>query len=259
MTEENTPLPAEKLKRFDLFRPFRFLFRPGSELQKLAGYEESFWQLPMLILSLTLIARIVVHGYFQAQAAAMGQVTLPQDWQWWTPEMQNTFMQANQAWQSPAYVYYIPGTLGLMGLWGGWAVLSALIHLVSTLLGGRGSNGSTLNMVAWASLPFALRDLLKVIFMLSAQRTIVSQGLSGFVAASDNWMIFLSQLLAQTDLFVLWHLILLTIGIRTLDNLTLRKGFSAAFIVLLLSILTQAALGMLVSRLSSMLLVNRPF
>lgn len=39
--------------------------------------------------------------------------------------------------------------------------MGGLLHLVLTMLGGRDSTGGALNIVAWAALPFALRDLVR--------------------------------------------------------------------------------------------------
>ena len=106
---------------------------------------------------------------------------LPVDWQYWSPEMQNNYTQAQQATQGPVFVYIIPAALGLAKIWLAWLIVGGLTHLSSTLFGGRGKMGSALNLVAWACLPFALRDLLRVIFMIIVHHPIVSPGLSGLV------------------------------------------------------------------------------
>lgn len=259
MSEETSPAPIAQPKRFDVARLFRFLFGPGRVFGEMAQQHVSFWLAPLLFLSLMLIARTLAHGYFQSQAAALGEVPLPPDWQWWTPEMQNNYMQAQQATQSPAIVYIIPSVLNLMGLWLGWGALGAVAHLVSTLFGGRGSSASALNIVAWASLPFALRDLLKVVFMLIAQRTINNPGLSGFVSATDDMSLFLGQVLANLDIYLVWFLILLGLGFRIFDSLPRGKSFFAALLVVLLSLFTQAGLGLLAIKLSAMMMGSRSF
>jgi hypothetical protein len=188
----------------------------------------------------------------------MGQVPLPPDWQWWTPDMQNNYMQAMAQTQGPVFVYIIPIVLGLSGLWLGWPILSGLLHLTSTLFGGRGKMGTALNLVAWGSLPFVLRDLLRVVFMLIAGRTIASPGLSGFVTATDTGTAFLAQVLANVDIFFVWHILLLIIGFRLADALPAVKATAGVLIVLALSLLAQAGLGTLASRLGG-LMVTRQF
>lgn len=256
MSEPTVPAPVPK--RFDIKRLFTFPFQPSKHFDEMAAAEASSWQMPMLFISLALILRLLVSGYFQARAAAMGQVPLPPDWQWWTPEMQNNYMQAIQQTQSPVFVYVIPIALGLSSLWLGWPILAGLLHLASTLLGGRGKMGTALSLTAWASLPFALRDLLRVVFMLIAGRTISSPGLSGFVIATEPGMVFLGQILANLDIFFLWHTLLLVLGFRLADTLSAVKAAMGVLIVLALSLLAQAGLGTLAARLGG-LMVTRQF
>ncbi|PWH12234.1 MAG: hypothetical protein DDG60_14425 [Anaerolineae bacterium] len=258
MDQPNPSFVPSASRQFDFKRLLTFLFQPNKHFEQMAAEEAFSWQLPMLFLSLALVLRLLISGYFQARAAAMGQVPLPPDWQWWTPEMQNNYMQAMQQTQSPVFVYVIPMVLGLVGLWLGWLILSGLLHLASTLLGGRGAMGMALNVTAWASLPFALRDLLRVVFMLVVGRTISSPGLSGFVQATDTGTVFLAQVLSNVDVFFIWHLILLTFGFRRLDSLSTLKAASGVLMVLFFSLLAQSAFGTLASRLGG-LMVTRQF
>lgn len=252
MSENNSTQQPEKTNL--LKRIFRLFTRP----RQFFALDSGGWRLPMLVLSLTLALQTAVGGYFRAKAAAMGEVPLPPDWQWWTPEMQNNYMQAQQATQGSVFVYIIPLVGAMTSLWLGWLLVSGLLHLASTLLGGRGSMGSALGVVAWASLPFALRDILRVIFMLAAGRAISHPGLSGFVSGSETGMLFVGQLLGLLDLFFIWHAVLTAIGFRKKDNLTVGKAALGVVGILLLILLAQAGLGMLGQNLSG-LLISRPF
>jgi hypothetical protein len=251
------PIPPTP-SRFSFKSIFEFFIRPRAVFASLAEASGGKWQLPMLLLSVTALLRIIVAGYFQAQAAAMGQVQLPPDWQWWTPEMQQNYMQAAQVTQGPTFVYIIPAVGALTSLWLGWAIISGLLHLVSTLLGGRGSMSTALNVIGWASLPFALRDILRVVFMLIVQRTIASPGLSGFVTGIEGGSAFISQILTLTDIFLLWHMVLVVVGIKITDGLTRGKAIAGALGVLLAALATQAGLGMLSSSVGGMV-ISRPF
>lgn len=255
MTE---PSPSALVHRFDLRRLFAFLFHPRQEFDRMAGQEKPSWLTPMLVLSVALLLRVIVAGFLRAKAAAMGEVTLPPDWQWWTTEMQNHYMQAMQATQGPAFLYIIPSITGLAGLWLGWGILSSLFHLASTLFGGRGKMSSALNVVAWASLPFAIRDLLRAVFMLIAGRSITSAGLSGFVTGTEGGALFLANLLKHVDIFLVWYAVLLVLGFSREDNLPKGKVIAGVLIILLLSLAAQAGLGALFSNLGGMI-VTRPF
>lgn len=235
-----------------------FLLRPGAVFAQMAAQGRPSWLMPMLVLSLMLLVRVMVSGYLRLRAASMGEMPLPPGWEWWTPEMQNNYMQAMQATQGPVFVYVIPSISALAGLWLGWIVLSGLLHLASTLLGGRGTMPSALRLLAWASLPLALREGLRVLYMLLAGHAIASPGLSGFVSGTSGGMLFLSHLLQHTDLFFAWRLILLVLGLRRLDGLSTGKAVVAVLVVLLLALVVQAGVGAFFSSLSG-IVVNRPF
>jgi hypothetical protein len=230
------------------------LFRPRQVFQEVASESRATWLTPMLLLSLTAILVVVVAGYLQSRAAMMGEIPLPPDWEFWTPEMQSNYMQAQQATQGPVFNYVMPLIGSLTGLWVGWLLLAGLLHFGSTLLGGRGSMQSALNIVAWASLPFAVRDLLRIIFILAVGHAIVSPGLSGFTTTPG----FIAQLLARLDIFMIWHVILLIIGFALTDGLPRGKAVTAVLVVMLLVLFAQAGLGALTSRFGG-LAVQRPF
>jgi hypothetical protein len=238
--------------------PFGRIFALLTHPRQFFASDPGGWGLPMLLLSLTLALQTAVGGYFRARAAAMGEISLPPDWQWWSAEMQNNYLQAQQATQGPVFVYVIPLVGALTGLWLGWLLVSGLLHLASTLLGGRGSMSSALGVVAWASLPFALRDILRVVFMLAAGRAISSPGLSGFISGGEAGMIFASQLLQLVDLFFVWYVILMAIGFSVKDNLGKGKAALGVVGVLVLILLAQAGLGTVWQNLGGML-ISRPF
>jgi hypothetical protein len=247
----SSPTPA---RRFDIPRIFAVLFRPRAAFTEMIAEARTTWSTPMLLLTITATLAVLVSGYLRTRAAMMGEVTLPPDWQWWTPEMQNDFMVAQQAQQGPVFMYIMPLVGSLSGLWLGWLIFAGLLHLGSTLLGGRGSMQNALNVVAWASLPFAVRDIVRMIFMGIVGHTITSPGLAGFASSSG----FLSQLLARTDIFLLWNIILLVIGFAVADSLPRGKSFANVFIVVVLLLLAQAGLASLTASFSGSA-IQRPF
>ena len=247
-------LDQRPARRFDLPRAWAMLFRPRRGFQEMAAESRATWLTPMLLLSLTAILVVVVAGYLKSRAAMIGEVQMPPDWEFWTPEMQNDFMQAQQATQGPVFLYIMPIVGSLTGLWVGWLLLAALLHFGSTLLGGRGSMQSALNVVAWASLPFAVRDILRIIFMLAAGHAIVSPGLSGFTSTPG----FVSQLLTRLDIFLIWQVVLLIIGFALTDGLSRGKAVTGVLVVIVLVLVAQAGIGALASNFSG-LAVQRPF
>ena len=248
-----TTLQQQPVRRFDFARVFSTLLRPRQTFQATASEARSTWLTPMLILSLTALLVVLVSGYLKTRAALMGEIPLPPDWQYWTPDMQNNYMQAQQLTQGKVFMYVIPLVSAWSGLWVGWIVLGGLLHLGSTLLGGRGSMQGALNITAWATLPFALRDLLQMIYMLSASHAIASPGLSGFATSA-----FMTQILMRMDIFLFWNIVLLIIGFSIADGLPRSKAVIGVVIVVLLLLLAQAGLGTMISGFSGTV-VQRPF
>lgn len=238
-------IDKQPARRFDFSRLLTVLRHPTSTFTEMTNEARSTWLTPMLVLSLTATLVVLVSGYLKTQAAMLGEVPLPPDWQYWSPDMQNSYMQAQQTTQSPTVMYVFPLVGALLALWVGWVLVAGLLHLGSTVLGGRGSMQSALNVVAWASLPFAVRDALRFIFMLSVGHAIVSPGLSGFTSSA-----FLSQVLARLDLFWIWHLALLVIGFAIADGLPRSKALVGVAVVLLVILAAQAGVGTLTSNLS---------
>ena len=236
-------IEKQPARRLDFSRLFAVLRRPSVTFTEITEEARGAWLMPMLMLSLTTIVVVIVTGYLRSHAAVTGEIPLPPDWQYWSPETQNEYMQAQQAGQGTAFVYILPLVGALIAVWVGWALVAALLHLGSTLLGGRGSMQNALNVVAWASLPFALRDILRIVFMLAVGHVIVSPGLSGFVVNPG----FLSQVLARVDLFWIWHVILLVIGLAIADGLPRNKALIGVAVILLLILSAQAGLGSLIS------------
>lgn len=247
-------LEKQPARRLDFAHLLSTLTRPRRAFGEMAAESRATWLTPMLVLSITAILVVVVAGYLKTRAAMMGEVQLPPDWQYWSPDMQENYMQAQQATQGATFVYIIPLVGAFTALWVGWILVAGLFHLGSTLLGGRGSMQGALNIVAWASLPFAIRDLLRMVFMLSAGHAITSPGLSGFAASAG----FLSQLLARLDVFMIWYIVLLVIGFAIADGLSRGKAVLGVVVVMLLVLFVQAGLGSLTSGLGGQA-VQRPF
>jgi hypothetical protein len=238
---------TKSTSRFDFSRLFKILLRPREVFQSIAAEARPTWRTPMLAWSLTTILVVILGGYMKINAAQTGEVALPPDWQYWSPDMQDNYMQAQQTAQSPVLVYVLPLTGALIGLWLGWLILAGLLHLGSTLLGGRGAMSSALNVAAWAGVPLIVRDVLRTIFVLVAGRAIQSAGLSGFVTGVG----MVAQLLARLDLFLIWNIILLVIGIQVADSLPKGKAIAGVLIVMFILLLAQAGMAALGANLGS--------
>jgi hypothetical protein len=176
-----------------------------------------------------------------------------------TPEDQAQFQQAMAATQGPVFIYVFPALLAVGGVWIGWLLVSGIIHLALTLLGGRGAPGSAMNLVAWSSLPFAVRSLVRIIAMLFTHQLITRPGLSGFAPQGEgNLAAYLAVFFSLIDIYVIWHIVLLIIGVRAASGLRMGKSVAAVILVILMVLALQALLTFGISRLAG-LTVIRPF
>lgn len=189
----------------------------------------------------------------------MGEITFPPDYQYYTPEQQAQFMQATQSTQGPVFVYVLPAIASVIGVWIGWLILGGILHLVTTLFGGRGSTVMSMNIVAWASLPLALRALIQVIYILVTKNAISGPGLSGFSPTGDSGLLlFIGQILRLIDIYIIWQILLLILGVRTTTALSLTKSTIGVLLTIFVILVLQAGLaylGILLGNLS----ITRPF
>ena len=264
MTSENSltesqPVLYQRPQRFHFEWVPGVIFHPRQIFQMIAEQNTGVWLTPMFILTLTTLILVFATGSIQQKMALQGEVSLPPGYEYYTPEQQAQFQSAMSATSSPVFVYVLPAIIGVVKVWVGWLLVGGLIHLLLTLLGGRGDTGSAMNLVAWASLPFAIRDLVRTSALLVTQKTISAPGLAGFAPSSGtDWGMFLIAFLGLVDIYLIWHIVLLIIGARTTQGLTRTKAATAVILTLLLIVSLQALIGFLTGKLSGLTII-RPF
>jgi hypothetical protein len=235
------------------------LIHPRRTLSEIAGSIEGVWLIPLILLSISAIGLVFSQGQIRQKAILAGEINYPPGFEYYTPEQQAQFLKAAQATSSPTFIYVIPGAGALTGVWLGWMVVSGILHLIMTLLGGRGTTTATLNLVAWSSLPFVLRDLVRIFYVRSTQSQIQASGISGLINPSEStWTIFLAAFLSAIDIYLIWQVGLLTIGFNQATRLSARKVILGVVLTILQVISFQALLGFLSAQISS-LTVIRPF
>jgi hypothetical protein len=235
------------------------LFHPRRAFAKITAQNRGVWLTPLLILTATTLLRVAAAGWVRQNFAMGGEMPTPPDFQYYTPEQQAQFMQAMQATQGPVFVYFFPALSVLLGLWLGWLLVGGLLHLVLTMLGGRGGTLSAMNLVAWAALPFAVRDVVRIAALWIGKQPINSPGLSGFAPAeAAGFMAYLVAWLPLIDLYILWHIFLLVLGIRLGNSLALGKAVGGATVTVLIVLALEALVSFLAARLGSLTII-RPF
>jgi hypothetical protein len=250
---------TSKNKRFYFYWLPDVFFRPRLAFQRIAAASTSIWVTPLLVISCLVLINTLLAGKSKSQAALMGEITYPPDYQYYTPEQQAQYTQAAQSTQGPVFVYVLPAIASLLGVWIGWLILGGILHLVTTLFGGRGSTAMSMNIVAWASLPLALRALIQIIYMLVTKNLISNPGLSGFSPTGDSGLLlYIGQILRLLDIYIIWQILLLILGVRTSTALSVSKSTIGVILTVCLIIALQAGLAYLGSLLGN-LSITRPF
>jgi len=121
---------------------------------------------------------------------------------------------------------------GLIGLCARWLFRSGAIHLFSLGLGGRNRFNQVFSMVVWTWVPLLVRSLLQTLYIAFSGTLPAHQGLAAYLAAlgqplpAGTSYALLSQ--TQLDLFALWNLMLLALGVLITTGLSRVKALVVA-------------------------------
>jgi hypothetical protein len=258
MSEAVLTSVEETPRRIPLSWLLEIVFYPRVTMKKVAAQTRGVWLAPVLLLTLTAVILVLVTGPVKLADLQSKGRELPADWQYWSPEQQAQFTQSSQQTQSPVFIYVFPALMAVGKVWIGWLLVSGALHLVLTLSGGRSSSTTSLNLVAWAGIPFVIRDLVRMIAIQTSHTLIANPGLSGFALEGAGINLYLSKLLALIDIYVIWHLVILTLGARYANDLSWRKAALSVLIVIILALALQALFAFLFSLLGG-LNIARPF
>ncbi len=260
MTEAEPLLTLpERPRRLHFEWVFQALFRPVQSFRAIVSSPSDTWLTPILLLTLTALVAVLVAGPLRREAVLNAPPQLPPDFQYYTPEQQAQVLQAQQATAGAAFTHLFPALGALTRVWGGWLITGALLHLITTLLGGRATMRSLMNRVAWAGLPFALRDAVRIVYMWASHRLIASPGLSGLAGSGQATLAATgTALLALVDLYLVWHVLLLVAAVRAESDPGSRKAWIAVVVAQVVLLILQAVPAALIARLSALTIV-RPF
>ncbi len=243
--------------RFDLIPPV--LLHPRSTFREIAVHASASWLAPLLVITLAGLLLVLVGGPLRKAAAEVEAMNLPAEFQYYSPEQQAQIQQARAATSSPTFIYVFPALGAILKAWVGWLVVGATLHLFLTFVGSRGTMASMMNLVAWAGLPFAVRDVVRSAYVLLGHRLIQAPGLSGLLASgTGGGALFAAGLLSLIDVYLIWHIVLLVFAARAEVDPGSRRAWGSVLAAQALALLLQAAPAYAAARLASLTIV-RPF
>jgi hypothetical protein len=92
----------------------------------------------------------------------------------------------------------------------------------------------------------------QIVAILVTRQLIDNPGLSGFFAADmGGFRLFLSLFFGLVDIYAIWHVILLVLGVKTFANLTSAKAWASVLLAVVVMFLIQASFGLLGSKLGN--------
>jgi hypothetical protein len=143
--------------------------------------------------------------------------------------------QAMSVAASPLITVVFPVVGAVVGRAVGWLAWAGALYLAGLALGGRSGFGKMFQMVVWTWLPYALRGLLQTVYILVTGEIIANPGLSGLVMDTSSvtemvvtppstGQLIATSFLSRLDLFMVWNLVLLVIGVIVFTRLPRRKA-----------------------------------
>ena len=211
MTE--TPQKPEPRPLWRLF--FGIIDQPAATFEAiLARRKWSMWAGPLLILVLTFAAMTVINmPYVQELAREQAELRLAE-----LPASQaeaaRTAMEV-----SLSYPVLLASALGfgILAILVGLLAQATFLYFSALVAGGDDLNfGPVFTVSAWTRLPLALGMLVQTGYMVFSQQGVRYPGLSFLVSTGDLMQDArnpLVPLLARLDIFWLWHLLLVVIGL----------------------------------------------
>ncbi len=206
------------------------IIRPRKTTAEIVKQDKSVWLTPLLVVSILAILAGLIASPIRKNAIISG-ANLPENFQYYSSDQQAEFMSAQATQSSVLFTFIFPVLSSLLGIWLSWFLLSSIFHLVLTLSGSRASNIHSYNLIGWSMLPIGVRYLVQIAAMLITHSLIQSAGLAGFIDASaKGGLAFLYGLLEQVDVYFIWQVILILIGVIPLSGLIKTKAWAATAI-----------------------------
>jgi hypothetical protein len=144
-------------------------------------------------------------------------------------------------------------TTGIVGAIVGYLLQTVVILGLGLVLGGKATFRQIFRMAAWTTLPVAVRKLIQAITSLVAGATSAS-GLSAALTIQEaSSMPVLNTLLANIDIYTVWSMILLGIGVAVTSKLSKGKSVIAVVVYMVIALAALLALNAAGNAISGLL------
>jgi hypothetical protein len=235
------------------------IVKPRATLTAIRAVDRSIWLMPILIILALLTLRVIVTAPLKLARLEQDAPAIdPTTQQFLTPEQQAQMQQALAATKGPEFLYVFPIAGALISGLLLWSMTAALLHLFSTLQGGRGTLTRALNLVAWASVPTLIHLLVQIIYVAASGQLIAVPGVAGFAVPPPEGSVLAYALLSRIDLYLVWHSALLVAGLQIFTTIRLRQAITAVVVTLIIVLVVRSLPEVISAQLGG-LTVSQPF
>lgn len=240
MTQEDTAIEIRKPRRtrektnLHVGWLGRIFIRPKSTMERVVAPEKSVWLLPLLVLTILVLVAALIGGPVRRASIEASMQQPPVDFQYWSDTDQQAYLQRQQNALSPLFIYVFPALEKAAGYWLIWALFTSILHLTLTLRGSRASQLRYGNLVAWAMVPFILRQIVQILnLVINKSAAVVLPPQAAWIAAdAKGFMAFLRGALGAMDAYWVFFAALVILGTVALSGLKTSKAVGSALIAL---------------------------
>jgi hypothetical protein len=227
----------------------QMFIKPRATMEKVAAAEESIKRTPMLFIIIIMIVAILFAAPVKRVQLAQG-ATIPENFQYWSEQQQLQYFEAQKNQASPIFMYLFPTLAGALGYFLFSLIMASILYLALTLAGSRAPRLKIGNVVAWAMIPFGLRELIKFIVAVTSKQLITQPGFSNLIdAEAKGFLAYLRSLLAEIDIYWVLFVVFLVIGAIVVSGLKKRNAIVTTIIGALIMLLLQGVPGFIGSLL----------
>jgi hypothetical protein len=207
---------------------------PRSTLQAIGEQPRHRWLLPLILMIVGIVCWSVVSAPYTAQEAVKQMqkqaTTMP-------PEQAQAVQEQMKTFASPVFLGVTTAVSRLLISLLVWALFTGALYFIGLVAGGEATYGQVFAVIAWSWIPYILRDFIQAGYIFATRQLIKTSGLSALVATGDQTKDaanLVYGLLAQVDIFLLWHLLLIGLGIAALNRFGRGKTLFVVAIYLLI-------------------------
>jgi hypothetical protein len=204
------------------------IMHPRATFQKLRDADRGYWWLVLVVaVVLTAVYVLISTPYHQELARQQLDAQFEEmfgDLDNLSEDEQQIYNQQVVIVESPVFGS-VGGVIGaLISIPLGYLIRAGVLHLGSAVLGGRAEFKQTFRMAAWTTVPTLIRSLLGIVVMLASGRLIAPGLAAGLGADGPISQPVLYSFLSMIDVFTLWSLVLIAVGVAQTAQLDTIKS-----------------------------------